>query len=109
MRTRDLQNSAAMAVLHGYRHWLLWAHVGPAMLAPYAHHPVYLNVSGLHGCHRRHRVQVGRREWGDPFQRSAPRECSESGAEGSSDFQCSEDFHVTVTSDNTPERADGQG
>jgi len=68
------------------------------MLAPYAQNSVYLPISlilgGLSldardGCDR---IQVGRREWGHPFQRSAPRECTEGGAEGSPDFQLVEEF-----------------
>ena len=98
MGTTDLQKTGRLAVRHGYRHSLLWANVGPAMLAPYAYHSLYLNVSGERSSVRRVRVQVGGREWGDPFQRSAPRECSKGGAEGSPNLQCSEDDLDAFTS-----------
>jgi hypothetical protein len=79
-----------VAVLHGYRYSLLWPAPGTAMLVPYAHPAVYLNVDCLHGCRFSDRVQVGRRERCRPLQRSAPRECSEGGAEGAADLYRSE-------------------
>ena len=80
-----------MAVLHGYRHSLWWHAPGPAMLAPYAHIPVYLNIPRLHGRCSGDRVQMGRRGWCGPLQRPAPRECSEGGAESTSNLFFSED------------------
>src|SRR5882757_1612872 len=109
MRTQAEQNRRRLAVLHGYRQTLLWAVPGPAMLAPYANTDVYLNVSGMHGRDRRDRVQMGRRKRGNSFQRSAPPECSEGGAEGSPDFYRSEGdgAHAVVAA--FPIAAHGEG
>jgi hypothetical protein len=85
------QNTRRMAVLHGYRHSLWWHTSGPAMLVPYAHNPVYLNVPRVHDRCCGDRVQMGRREWCPPLQRSAPRECSEGGAESTANLFRSED------------------
>jgi hypothetical protein len=84
-------NRRRVAVLHGYRHSLWWDTPGPAMLVAYAHNPVYLNVPRVHGCCSGDRVQMGRREWCRPLQRSAPRECSEGGAESTANLFRSED------------------
>jgi hypothetical protein len=111
MRAQETQKTRALAVRHGYRHSLLWANPGPAMLAPYAQNSVYLNAGvGVHGRGRCDRVQMGRREWGDAFQRSTPRECTEGGAEGSPDFQCAEDLGTgsTCIPTGSPTRAGGE-
>jgi hypothetical protein len=112
MRAHETQNIERLAVLHGYRQTLLWATPGPAMLAPYAKNSVYLNVGvSLDGRNRRDRLQMGRRERGDSFQRSTPRECTEGGAEGSPDFQRAEDFGartIFVTFGSTT-RSGGEG
>ncbi len=85
-----------MAVLHGYRHSLLWLTPGPAMLIPYAQNPVYLPIlligPRLHGRCSGDRVQMGRRGWRRSLQRSAPRKCSKGGAQGPSDLFRSEDL-----------------
>jgi hypothetical protein len=84
-------NRRRVAVLHGYRHSLWWHTSGPAMLVAYAHNPVYLNVPRVHDRCSGDRVQMGRREWCRPLQRSAPRECSEGGAESTANLFRSED------------------
>jgi hypothetical protein len=84
-------NRRRLAVLHGYRHSLWWHTPGPAMLVAYAHNPVYLNVPRVHGRCSGDRVQMGRREWCRPLQRSASRECSEGGAESTANLLRSED------------------
>ena len=98
-----------MAVLHGYRQTLLWASLGPAMLAPYAYNSVYLNVPSVHGRDGHDRVQMGRRERGDAFQRSAPSECSEGGAEGSPDLHRSEGDGADAVVAAFPIAARGEG
>jgi hypothetical protein len=80
------RRSARVAVLHGYRHPLLWQSPQTAMLVAYAHVSVYLNVGSLHGCRFGDRVQVGRREWRRPLQRSTARKCRESAVESAADL-----------------------
>ena len=94
----DFRPRQSRAVLHGYRYSLLWHRRAPAMLAPYAHNPVYLPIL-LNGPrqHRRcfgDRVQMGRREWRGALQRSASRECSKGGAESAPDLFLSKDLRA---------------
>jgi hypothetical protein len=91
------RNCARMAVLHGYRHPLLWPTPGTAMLLSYAQVSVYLNIGGLHGLCLGDRVQVGRRDWRRPLQRSATRECREGAVEGAADLYGSQDSGATAT------------
>ena len=95
-QTFDNRRSARVAVLHGYRHPLLWQGPHTAMLFAYAQVSVYLNVVSLHGCLPGDRVQVGRREWRRPFQRSAARECRESAVEGAANLFGSQDSGEAV-------------
>ena len=90
-----------MAVDHGYRHPLLWHTPGTAMLVPYAHLSIYLNVVSLYGRRRSYRVQVGRREWCRPLQRSTARECREGAVESAADLFCSQDSSACAASSPT--------
>jgi hypothetical protein len=85
-------------LLHGYRHSLWWHTPGPAMLVPYARTTVYLNVARLRGRCSGDRVQMGGREWRRPLQRPASRECSEGGAQSTSDLFRSEDIGAGAVS-----------
>jgi hypothetical protein len=71
------------------------------MLVPYAYVSVYLNVGSLHGGCRGDRVQVGRREWRRPLQRSAARECGESAVEGAADLYSSQASSGTAATPQT--------
>ncbi len=95
MFTASGKGTRELAVFHGYRQLVLWRAPGRAMLSYHACPFLYL-ILVLHGRRGGDRVQVGGRRRCHPLQRSAARERTEGGAEGTTDVCRSEGSKYTL-------------